>query len=176
MLQAVGSATCILAAGRRQNVHLRAIEQLLLQAEAALALGKLFIGYLAVEGDHARRKFLKLLGQDNAALGKILARQLFDAPGGTFHQVGQSNAEFNDAAVIRIVKWLRDDATVKQDGPEQVAAPGIVVARAHGRLAGVAAYDDELHPFSEIIWKCFHSSLARSETSDINRTQEFTSL
>ncbi len=59
----------------RQDEDARAVELLGLQAELAGPLGKLFIGILAVESDHAGPVFLELLCQQNPAFGDFLALQ-----------------------------------------------------------------------------------------------------
>ena len=64
---------CSLRTRRRQHVHLRAVEQFLLQTELAFALGKLFVGEFSVERHDPWTEFLQLLRKHNAAFGKVLA-------------------------------------------------------------------------------------------------------
>src|SRR5208337_2557658 len=162
VLQAVALATGILTAGGRENVDLRAVEIHLLQAVVAFALGKLLEDDLAVKGHHVRREFTQLLREDNAAFGEILARELLDASGRFFDEIGEANAEFDDAAIVGVVEWFGDHARFIEHGPELIAAAGVVVAGADGGFAGITTHDDELHAFAEIVWKCLHAAFTRS--------------
>jgi hypothetical protein len=156
MLQFLALALRVLAAGGRQHVNARAIKQFFLETELALSLGKLFVDYFPVEGHDVRRELLQLLGKHDPALGEIPPRQLFDALRGPLDEVGKADAEFDHALVIVIVEGLRHDATLVQDGPELIGAPGVVVADTHRRFAWIAADDDQLHTFSQMVGECSH--------------------
>jgi hypothetical protein len=52
MPQLIAPPRGIRAAGGRQDVHTRAVEQFFLYAEFAFSLGKLFVGKLPVKGHH----------------------------------------------------------------------------------------------------------------------------
>src|SRR5271157_2544998 len=162
MLQAIALAARILTAGGRENVDLRAVKTRFLQAVVALALGKLLVNDLAVKGHHARREFAEFLREDDAALGKILARKFLDAPGGFLDEIGEADSEFDDAAVVRIVEGLGDNARFKERRPELIAAAGVIMTGADRGLAGIAAHDHELHAFAEIVGKCLHSAFTRT--------------
>src|SRR5580704_4079566 len=148
---------------RGKDEDLRAVQKLLLQAVVAFALRELFVGELAVERDDPRPKLLELLGQDDAAFGKILSSEFFYRFSRTLHQVGEADAELNYAAIVRVVKRLRHHATLMQSRPEKIASSGVVVAGAHGRLRGIAAHDYELHAFTKIVGESFHFSSALTE-------------
>src|ERR1700737_1338069 len=62
------------AGRRREHVDARAIQRLFLQSTFALALRKLLVSQLAVEGHNTRSKLLQFLRQNDAALGKVRAR------------------------------------------------------------------------------------------------------
>ena len=130
----------------------------LLKAELALALRKLFVDDLSVEGNDMRRKFLQLLRKNDAALGEISARQLFHALGGPLDQIGEADAEFDDALVVVIVERLGDDAAFIDHRPKLIGAAGVIVADADGGFAGIATNDDEFHAFSEVVGKCAHGA------------------
>src|SRR5712692_9189895 len=93
------AADSVLPAGRRQHKHLRAIQALLLQAELAPALGKLLKRQLAVERDDARRELLQLPRQQDTPFGEFLPMDLLHAARGALDQVGQADAELDDAFV-----------------------------------------------------------------------------
>src|SRR5215472_6837773 len=135
----LASIRVIRATGGRQNVDARAIKHFLLNSVLAFALGKLLVGKFAIESHDARSKLLDFLGEDDAAFGKIFALQFFDALGGSLDQVGEPNAKLDDAPIIVVIEGFRNDAAFVQYGPEFIAPPGIVVADAHGRFAGIAA-------------------------------------
>jgi hypothetical protein len=109
---------------------MRAVEKFFLDAIVAFALGELFEGEFSVEGNYARQVFLKFARKDEAAFGEILALQFFDGFGWTLHEIGEADAEFDDATVVRIVEWFGNDAAVIEQWPEGIAAAGVIVARA----------------------------------------------
>jgi hypothetical protein len=156
MLQFLILSLRILAAGGGQNVDARPIEQFFLEAELALALGKLFVNYFSVEGNDVRRELFQLLRKDDAAFGEIPARQLFHALGGALDEIRESDTEFDHALVVVIVERFRDDAAFVEDGPELIGASRVVMADTHGGFAWVAADDDQLHAFSEMVGECSH--------------------
>src|SRR4029077_11354017 len=47
-------------------------------------------------------------------------------------------------------------AAFVQDGPELVGASCVVVPYAHGRFARIAADDNQLHAFSQMVGECSH--------------------
>src|SRR2546429_6283723 len=100
--------------------------------------------------------YTTLFRSNDASLRKIFAFQLLDAFGGALDQVGEANAKFNHTPVVVVIKGLGHDTTLVQDGPEFVAAPGIVVAHTDGRLAGIAPHDDKLHAFAKMVWERSH--------------------
>src|SRR5205823_12958436 len=65
MPQLLAPARGVRAAGGRQDVHPRAVEQLLLQAKFAFSLGKLFISEFPVKGHDVRSEFLELLREED---------------------------------------------------------------------------------------------------------------
>ena len=132
----------------RKNVDAGAVQEFLLQTKLAFALGKLFVGQFAVEGDDVWSEFSEALRQDNAAFGKIFASKFGGGSGGAFHQVGQTNAKFDDALVVVIIKWLGNYAAFVENRPELICATGVVMPNPDGRFAGIAAHDDQLHAFS----------------------------
>src|ERR1700675_4868116 len=148
MFQAVAVAAGCRADGCWQHVNMRAVEKFFLDAKVAFALGELLEGELAVEGDDARQIFLELAGKYEAAFGIILALEFFDGFGGALDEIGEADAEFDDAAVVRVVERLGDDATIVEQGPEGIAAAGVIVTGANGRLRGVATHNHELHSFA----------------------------
>src|SRR6516164_8065075 len=170
MLQAVALATGVLPAGGRKNINLRAVQIFLLQAVRALALRELLVGGLAVEGHDTGSELAQFLGKDDAAFGKVLACEFLDTLGGALDEVGKANAEFDDAAVVRIIERLRHDAGFVERRPKLIAAPSIVMAGAYGGFAGIATNDYELHAFAEVVGERFHSGFTRV------RSLEFTSL
>src|SRR6266480_3838321 len=93
MPQLLAPARGVRAAGGRQDVHPRTVEQLLLQAKFAFSLGKLFISQFPVKGHDVRSEFLELLREDDAAFGVVFAFQFLDAFRGTLHQVRKANAD-----------------------------------------------------------------------------------
>src|SRR5260370_4048075 len=156
MPQLLAPARGIRAAGGRQDVHPRAVEQLFLNAKFAFSLGKLFVSQFPVKRHDVWSEFLKLLREDDAALGVVFALQFLDAFRGTLHQVGQPNAEFDHPLVVVIIEGLRHNAALIEHGPELVPAAGIVVAHSDGGLARIAAHDHELHAFAEVVGECSH--------------------
>src|SRR5439155_675582 len=156
MPQLLAPARGVRAAGGRQDVHPRAVEQLLLQAKFAFSLGKLFISEFPVKGHDVRSEFLELLREDDAAFGVVFAFQFLDAFRGTLHQVRKANAEFDHPLVVVVVKGLRHNAALVEHRPEFVPAARIVMANADGGLTRIAADDHELHAFAEMIGKCSH--------------------
>jgi hypothetical protein len=156
MLQFLALALRVLAAGGWQHVNARAIKQFFLETKLALSLGELFVDYFPVEGHDVRRELFQLLGKHDPAFREISPRQLFDALGGPLDEVGKADAEFDHALVVVIVEWFGHDATLVQDGPELIGAPGIVVADAHGRFARITTDDDQLHAFSQMVGECSH--------------------
>src|SRR5262245_36774351 len=140
-----------LASGRgRQYVHTRPVKKFLLQTAFTFTLRKLFVRQLPVKGHYARRKFFQFLGKHNTALGEILARKLFRAVRGTLDQVGQTDAELDDALVVAIIEWFRHNAAFEEHGPELVLAPGVVVADTDRRLGRMASHNHKFHPLSEM--------------------------
>src|SRR5216684_6974042 len=103
-----------------------------------------------------RSKFLKLLREHDAALRIIFALQLFDAFGGTLHQVSQPDAELDHPFVVVVIERLRHHAALVEHGPEFVSTAGIVMAHADRGLARIAADDYQLHAFAEMVGKCSH--------------------
>jgi hypothetical protein len=156
MLQFLALPLRILAAGGRQHVDARPIKKLFLEAELTFALGKLFVDYFPVERNDVRRELFELLRKHDAAFGEISTRQLFRALGRPLDKVSKPDAEFDYALVIVIVERFRHDAAFVQDGPELVGATGVVMAHAHGRFARIAADDDQLHAFSQMVGECSH--------------------
>ena len=156
MLQFLALPLRVLAAGRRQDVHPRAIKKFFLDTELAFALGKLFVNYFSVERNDVRRELLQLLRKHDAAFGEISAGELFHALGGPLDQVGKPDAKFNHALVVVIVERFRNHAAFVQDGPELIGAPGVVVTHAHGGFARIAADDDQLHAFSQMVGESSH--------------------
>ncbi len=148
------------AASQRQDVDARAVEQFLLQAEFAFALGELLVGVLAIEGDDMRSKLLELLREHDAPFGKIRPREF----GGSFRraldEVGQPNGELDDPLIIVIVERLRDDRALVEQRPKLVAAAGIVMAGANGGFGRIAADNNELHAFAEMVGKGLHGRSA----------------
>lgn len=144
------------AAGERQDIDARAVEQFLLEAEFAFALGELLVGVLAVEGDDVRSKFLEFLREDDAAFGEIGARKLGGSFCGAFDEIGEADGKFNDAFIVVIIERLRNDGALVKERPKFVAAAGIVVAHADGRFGGITADDDELHAFAKMVGKGLH--------------------
>src|ERR1700675_1718217 len=127
---------------------MRAIKKFFLEAVIAFTLGELLEGELPVEGDYTRQVLLEFPGEDEAAFGEILALEFLDGFGGTLDEVGEANAEFDDAAIVRVVERFGDDTAVKEQGPKGIAAAGVVMAGADGRLRGIATHDHELHAFA----------------------------
>ena len=162
VLQAIALAARILTAGGWKNVDMRAIKIRLLQAVVTFALRILLVDDLAVKGHHMRRELTELLRKNDAAFGEILAREFLDALGGFLDEIGEANPEFDDAAVVRIVEGLGNNARFVEHGPELIAAPSVIMAGADGGLAGITAYDDELHAFAEIVWQCLDSAFTRT--------------
>src|SRR6266849_9036002 len=156
MPQLLAPARGIRAAGGRQHVHTRAVEQLLLNAEFAFSLGKLFVSQLPVKSHDVGSEFLKLLREDDAPFRVLFALQFLNAFRGTLHQVGKPDAEFDHPLVVVVIERFRDNAALIEHGPEFVPAAGIVMANADGGLARVAAHDHELHAFAEVVGKCSH--------------------
>src|SRR5258708_17724034 len=133
------------------------IEEFFLEAVVAFALRELLIGQLAVEGDDAREILLELAGKDEAAFGEILAVQLFDGFSGALDEICEADAEFNDAAVVRIVERFRDDAAVVEQWPERIAAAGVIMAGANRRFRWISTYDHKVHSFTQLGWGGVHS-------------------
>ena len=148
----------ICAARGRQDVNARAIKQVFLHAVVALALGKLFIGKLAVEGHDARAIFFQLLRKHDASLGKILSLQLLNPFGRALHQIRKADTEFNHAFVIVVIKRLRHHPALVEHGPKLIAPSGIVMADADGRLARIATDDHQLHAFTEMVGEGTHDA------------------
>src|SRR2546430_11528234 len=89
---------------------------------------------------------------------------------------------FNDTATTEIytLSPTRRSSDLVQDGPEFVAAPGIVVAHTDGRLAGIAPHDDKLHAFAKMVWERSHEDsllclLAFLFSFERERSEEHTS-
>src|SRR5580700_7554358 len=148
MLQAVAFAAGRRTDGCGQHVNMRAVEKLFLDSVIAFALGELLEGELAVEGDYARKILLEFSGKHEAAFSKILALQFFDGFRRALDEISEADAEFDNAAVVRIVEGFGDDAAVIEQGPERIAAAGVIVAGPDGRLRGIATHDHELHSFA----------------------------
>src|ERR1700719_3004376 len=148
MFQAVALAAGGRADGCGQHVNMRAVEKFFLDAIVAFALSELLEGELPVEGDYARQVFLELAGKDEAAFGEILALQLFDGFGGALDEVGEADAELDNAAVVRVVERFGNDAAVIEQRPEGIAAAGIIMAGANRRLCRVATHNHKLHSFA----------------------------
>ena len=103
-----------------------------------------------------RSEFLKLLRENDSSFGVVFALQFFDTFGGTLHQVGKPDAEFDHSLVVVIIKRLRYDTAFIKHGPEFVAAAGVIMAYADGGLARIAADNHKLHTFSKVVGKCSH--------------------
>src|SRR5271168_3857234 len=146
----------VLPARGRQHVHLRAVQLLFLHAQLHRPAGELLKHQLAVERDHARRVLLQLLPQHHAALGKILAADLFNSPRRTLYQVRQPDAEIEHAPVVLRLQRLRDQARLVHQRPKAVPAPRVVMPRARRSLAWVKPHQDHLQPILEVIRQPSH--------------------
>src|SRR6267142_2981432 len=143
-------------AGGGQDINSSAVEPFFLYAVFALALGELFVCELPIERHDVRCKFFELLRKHDAAFGEVFTLQFFDALRRALHEIGESNAEFNDPLVIVVIEGLGYHTTCIEHGPKLIRAAGIVVAHAHRGLARIAANDYELHAFAKMVRECSH--------------------
>src|SRR5258708_30983722 len=116
-----------------QYINMRAVEKFFLNPVVALALGELLEGQLAVERDDARQILLELAGEDEAPLCVVLALQFFNRFGRPLDEIRQADAEFDDAAVVRVIQRFGDNAAVIEQWPERIAPARVVVATADRR-------------------------------------------
>jgi hypothetical protein len=139
------------ATGERQDVDAGTVQQFFLKADFTFSLGELFVGFFSIEGDDVGSEFFEFLREDDAAFCVVLAGQFCGSFGRLLDEIGEADAEFDDALVIVIVERFRDDAALEEQGPEFVAASGVVVANANGGLGWIAADDYQFHAFAEEI-------------------------
>jgi hypothetical protein len=156
MLQFLALPLSIRATSRWEHVDTSPVKRFFLKTELAFTLGKLFVDYFPVESHDVRRELLKLLRKHDTAFGEISSRQFFLGLGGPLDQVREADAEFDHALVVVIVKRFGHYATFIQDGPELIGATGVVMAHTHGRFGRIAADDDQLHTFSQMVGECSH--------------------
>lgn len=142
--------------GGGEDEDLRAVEGVFLEAEDAGTARKALVDRFAVEGDDAGFHFFDFTGEKDAALGEFLALNFFHAFGGALDQVGEADAEFDEAFVFGVFERLGDDTGIVHDGPKMIAAAGVIVPGACRAFAGIAADEDELHTFAKIVWKRAH--------------------
>lgn len=145
------------AGGRGEDEDLCAVESVLLEAEDAGAAREAFVDRFTVERDHARFHLFEFAGKQHAAFGEFLALDFFHAFGGALDQVGEADAEFDEAFVFGVFEGLGDNPGIVHDGPEMIAAAGVIMSGAGGTFAGIAADENELHAFAKIVWKRAHA-------------------
>src|SRR5947207_15477851 len=103
MPQLLALAYGVHAAGGRQDVHPRAVEQLFLKREFAFPLSKLFVSQLPVKSHDMRSKLLELLRKDDSSFSVVFALQFLIAFRGTLHQIGKPYAKPNPALSGRVI-------------------------------------------------------------------------
>src|SRR5262249_17029874 len=111
------AADGVLPAGRGQHEDQRAVELLLLQAKLPRTLGKFLEYQLAVEGNDAWRILLKLVCQEDAAFGNLVPVNLFDPSRGALDEIGQPDAELNQAPIVLVIEQFRHNPPIVEQGP-----------------------------------------------------------
>ncbi len=144
-IEALAAARCVFRARRRQHKHLRAVQPLLLQPRLATPLREILKGTHAIERDDLRRVLFELLRQQDAPLGKFLARQFLDPARGTLDEVGKPDAELDHPFVIPVIEQFRHHARIIQQRPEFVSTSRVIMADASRTVAGIAPDDDQFH-------------------------------
>src|SRR5579864_2000377 len=141
----LAAALGVFGARRRQHKHLRAVQPFFLQPGLASPLREILKRRYAIESNDLRRVLFELLRQQDASLGKFLARQFLDPARGTLDEVGQPYPKLDHSFVIAVIKQFRHHARIIKQRPEFVSAARVIMADASRAIARVASDDDHFH-------------------------------
>ena len=109
-----------------------------------------------LKADDAGPEAPDLIPEDRRPAAVVGGSKILRRRGRALHDVGESDAEFQDAGVVFRPQGLDEQAGPVGGVPEAVAGPGVVVASSNGIRAGIDADDQDVESRCEVVGQRGH--------------------